>query len=272
MAEFSPEVMAILGEPVDDAQEASEAPADAPADAVAASPPGAPPEAPKAPQEAARALRQAAQREREFRQAEADIKAQRAELAQHQAEVAEAKELKRLLKEDPMAFLERTGKSFEELGADLSMGKRLTAGDKALEQIAELTAKLAERDARDEARDIEQRFSDVKNQTFEYVKAKPEYAYVNSAGVHEMVMQAAQAHFDETEEIDVDGAAQRVEAYLESLVEKVRNTDKFRSKNPGRATETVPKTLTQRNTSAAPSRTTAAKTDEERFEEAVSLL
>lgn len=241
-------------------------------------PPAPPPEpvvAAKPALDASRALAARAAKEREFRQQEQAVKKERAELEVYKAEVAEARELARLAKEDPLTFLEKTGHSFEKMGADLITGKRPGLADKAWAAVEELKAEIAKRDAADEARNVDKMYDDTKQDVTSYVTAKAaEYDLINQIGAHEDVFDEVQRHYEETGEIDVDGAAQRVEAYLESMLEKSAKSQKARKFFPSDATAPAakPATLTNQSAATITSRDKAPQTDEELFAAAIAHL
>lgn len=261
---------ALSGVMGDEAQQ--EAPEAAVAAPEAAPPVVAPPQQ-KASLDASRALAARAAKEREFRQQEASVRKERADLDAYKSELADAREMQRLLKEDPNAFLEKSGVSFEQLGADLLSGKRVGVAEKAMAEIESLKARLAERDAQEERRNVDEMYDSTKHDISDYVTSKAsEYDLVNAAGAHDLVFEEVQAHYEETGDIDVDGAAQRVEAYLESISERLSKSQKARKFFPGDVTATTPsKTLTN-NSVIITKRDAAPKTHEELMEAAIAQL
>lgn len=286
MSALSPEVLAALGEVVPDAPvadvpvAASEPFQDAPEASDDATPPEAPPAPSKASQDAAKAMEVRMQKEREFRQAEAAARAasaearkERQELEAYKAELAEARKLRTLAKEDPNAFLKATGHSFEQMATDLAMGKTPTKADEAMQRVAELEQRLAQREAIEQQREVEQKYSNVKQDVTAMLRSKAtEYELIVASEAFEDVLDEAQAHFDKTGEIDVDGAAARVEKDLESLIDRIKSTSKYKQRVPSDATESVPAQLTNRQTQQVKSRNVSAETAEERKERAIAAL
>jgi hypothetical protein len=272
--DLDPAVIAALETAAPDAPEVEQAAPEEPAEALEASTEVEVPAAPVRPStEASKGLRDRAAKEREFRAQEVRLKQERAELEQHKAMLQEAQELIRLSKEDPLAWLEKTGNSFERMGTDLAMGKRGSPVDKVVAELADLKQKFAEQQARETRLAIEEEYEDTREDVQNYlVKNSEKYGYVAASGMHDLVLQAAQSHFEETGEIDLDGAAAKVEAYLESIVEKAQKSSKFKQRSPSSVTEPVSKTLTHRNTSPVKSRETTAVTEKERLANAIALL
>ena len=255
------------------AESAPEEASVAPEAVEAAPPPETTPEPKKPSTEAARGLRDRAAKEREFRAHEAKLKQERAELDQHKAMVAEAQELIRLSKEDPLAWLEKTGHSFERMGTDLAMGKKATVVDKLSAELTQLKQQLAEQNAREQQIAIEDEYEDTREDIQDYlVRNSERYGYTAASGLHDMVLQTAQSHFEKTGEIDLDGAAEQVERYLESIIERVKTSGKYQKRAPSSVMESAPKTLTHKNSSQVKKRDSSALTEEERLANAISLL
>jgi hypothetical protein len=254
-------------------EEAVAAPETALEAAPEAVPEQAPVETPKASLEAAKSLRDRAAREREFRAQEAAIKREKAELERYKAEVAEAQELIRLSKEDPLAWLEKTGNSFERMGTDLAMGKRSSPVDKVVNELNELKQRIAQREALEARMQVAEDYENIRSDITQFVQSKPDkYGYTAASGMHDLVLEAAQSHFEETGQIDLDGAAEQVERYLESIVEKAQKSEKFKSRSRSSATEPAPKTLTHKNSSQVTSRESTTMTEKERLANAIALL
>ena len=273
--DLDPAVIAALeSAPAESAPEEAVAAPETPVEASEAAPPPETTPEPKKPSlEAAKSLRDRAAKEREFRAHEARLKQERAELEQHKAMVAEAQELIRLSKEDPLAWLEKTGHSFERMGTDLAMGKKATVVDKLSAELTQLKQQLAEQNAREQQIAIEEEYEDTREDIQNYlVRNSEKYGYVAASGLHDMVLQAAQSHFEKTGEIDLDGAAEQVERYLESVVERVMKSGKYQKRAPSSVTESAPKTLTHKNSSQVKKRESSALTEEERLANAISLL
>lgn len=274
--DLDPAVLAALDAPADSTPE--EAPQiaapETPVEAAEAAPPAETTPEPKKPStEAAKSLRDRAAKEREFRAHEARLKQERAELEQQRALVAEAQELIRLSKEDPLAWLEKTGNSFERMGTDLAMGKKASPVDKLSAEISELKQRLAEQTAREQQLAIEEEYEDTREDIQYYLtKNSEKYGYVAASGLHDLVLEAAQSHFEKTGEIDLDGAAEQVERYLESIVERVMKSGKYQKRAPSSVTESAPKTLTHKNSSPVKKRESSVLTEEERLANAISLL
>lgn len=272
--DLDPAVLAALDAPAESAPEEAVAVPETPLEASeTAAPPETTPEPKKPSTEAAKGLRDRAAKEREFRAHEARLKQERAELEQHKAMIAEAQELIRLSKEDPLAWLEKTGHSFERMGTDLAMGKKATVVDKLSAELTQLKQQLAEQNAREQQIAIEEEYEDTREDIQNYlVRNSEKYGYVAASGLHDMVLQAAQSHFEKTGEIDLDGAAEQVERYLESVVERVMKSGKYQKRAPSSVTESAPKTLTHKNSSPVKKRESSALTEEERLANAISLL
>jgi hypothetical protein len=273
--DLDPAVIAALeSAPAESVPEEASAAAETPVEASeATAPPETIPEPKRPPLEAAKGLRDRAAKEREFRAYEARLKQERAELEQHKAMVAEAQELVRLSKEDPLAWLEKTGHSFERMGTDLAMGKKATVVDKLSAELTQLKQQIAEQNAREQQIAIEEEYEDTREDIQGYlIRNSERYGYTAASGMHDMVLQAAQSHFEETGEIDLDGAAAKVEAYLESIVERVKTSGKYQKRAPSSVMETAPKTLTHKNSSQVKKRESSALTEEERLANAISLL
>lgn len=240
-----------------------------------ASPPATAPEAkPAVDLTASRNLAARAAKEREYQQQSLASKRAAEEAEAYRKEAEEARELKRLAKEDRLGLLEKLNLKYEDIGTDLLTGKRPGPTEALQAKLEALEARLAEKEKAEEERQIEADFNASRQDVQSLISQKADdYEYINTSKHYDMVFDLVQSHFHETGEIDVDWAAQRVEAYLESVASELVKAKKFSKFIPREAPgQPVTRTLTNHQSTAVPSRNDAPMTDEERFNLAVSLL
>lgn len=220
--------------------EAAEAPPEAP-----------PPEQPKADKlEAIRKFQESARKEREAREAELARK-------EYDAKIKEADELLRLVKENPVAFVERTGLTYDDWARSLVNHKPKSPVDALQEQVSSLTKQIeAERQQQAAAQQMKAA-EKVKNEIVEGIKSSTQFELVNALDMHDTVLDALQAHYDKTGEIrDVAEVAREVEEWLESLTTKAAGTNKVKSKlAPVAQAPRDGRTLTNAQAGAVPART-----------------
>ncbi len=210
-----------------------------------------PAEQPKADKlEAIRKFQESARRERETREAELSRK-------QYDAKIKEADELLRLVKENPVAFVERTGLTYDDWARSLVNHKPKSPVDALQEQVSSLTKQIeAERQQQAIAQQVKAA-EKVKNEIVEGIKSSSQFELVNALDMHDTVLDALQAHYDRTGEIrDVVEVAREVEEWLEALTAKAAGTSKVKSKlAPVVQAPRDGRTLTNAQAGAVPART-----------------
>lgn len=184
------------------------------------------------------------------------------ELHKLRAAVEERNDLLRLLAQDPAAFFEKTGFNFDEIASKVSKRAKPGPLDQVNEKVAKLEQELAERRAREEEAyyaSLENKLSTDINEFLQKNAIKYEFASASPDAVS-LMMEVLQDTYDKTGQIDFESAASKVEAYLETLTDRLSKANKFskyfQQTNPSGGTAPPPKTLTNSASTTAPTRDT----------------
>lgn len=231
-------------------------------------------------------------RERQILDREKAIKAREAD-TEYQSYMSSKKNAK----ENPLAYLQTAGLSYEELTnyliSQVDSTKPLTADDKiaALEKRIEEDKQARVREAQEkEQADLQAAVDQYKTNIKDHIDSdKDKYELIHANDGHDLVFEVALAHWENTggakggEVMAYDKAAEAVEAYLEQQVrDKILKTKKFAPAEPEAKKDGVPgqkltvpsPTLTNRNTVTAPSLNSPSKfmSDEDSKRRAAALL
>jgi hypothetical protein len=201
--------------------------------------------------EALRKFQEKARKERETREAELAAK-------QQYAEVEQAKEMMRLLKEDPIAFVEKAGLQYDDWARSLLNHKPKTEIDALRETVNSLKQQQEQLRAQEAQARQAQAEAAVRNEIISGIKSASQFELINELGMHDAVLDAMQAHYDKTGEIrDVVEVASEVEEWLEGLTAKAVSTSKVKSKLAPAPAAQAPRdgrTITNTQAGAVPAR------------------
>lgn len=220
--------------------------------------------------EALRKFQEKARQERAAREAELAAK-------QQYAEVEQAKEMMRLLKEDPIAFVEKAGLQYDDWARSLLNHKPKTEIDTLRETVNALKQQQEQLRAQELQAQQARAAEAVRNEIITGIKSASQFELINELGMHDAVLDAMQAHYDRTGEIrDVVEVASEVEEWLEGLTAKAVSTSKVKSKLAPPPAAQAPRdgrTMTNTQAGAVPARVNSGLlSKEESIAAAAALL
>lgn len=195
-----------------------------------ATPPAAPAPEPVAaqpvvePPRASRALRELMEKENHIRKEAESLKAQKAEIEQ-------ARELQRLLKEDPLAFFEKSDVSYDDITKKIVEGVRPNPTAKLEEEIAQLREKVTRRDEEEYEVSKQQAIDEAKDAVKTYVETAQDFPLVKALGAHNVVFQAMFDEFQQTGNMpDEKAVASKVEQYFSNIVDTLSKVESVRQR------------------------------------------
>lgn len=213
-------------------------------------------------------------KERQVQEAQAQLKAERKALE-------EAKELQRLAKENPLAFLEKSGVTYKELTDKYVKNVDPTAPFKS--ELEELKAWKAQQEEEARRYREEATIQDVRSEIHSFVESSEEFPLVKALGGHDLVSSRIIEHYRTTGEVKSEyDVARDVEAETREFVNKLLTMPQIQElvkaqvkQDPANVTPTEPqsKTLTNDHSAAAGLRADSAELSyAERRERAAALL
>lgn len=148
------------------------------------------------------------------------------------AEYLEFKKLKANAKNNPLEIMEKFGLTYDELTDYVISGKHSKDPSvRALEEkIAKMEAESREREEKTK-KEIEQSQIAALNENIKAtcLKASDQFDLVNTWGAYNLVYNVMQEHYNKTQEVlEIDKAAEKVEAYLEKESQKYQSSKKLR--------------------------------------------
>lgn len=153
-------------------------------------------------------------------------------------QVEQLRSLEKMLREDPVAFLEKTGMSFDDF-ASLYVKKVHNEPDSLEDRFNSLAEKIAqyEKQAEEQAAKKEQAYIEAQVTAFKesitsHAKADTDkYELINAEGAYDEVFEVVQKYWEETGKVlAIDKACEVVEEHLESEAKKLLSLKKLQAK------------------------------------------
>lgn len=222
----------------DDAQEPVEAPAEEevvqePEAVVEAAGDTEEPEVPADEEEADKRFTLLAEREVKLRTLEKEVKEKESNLGKSVTQLRKEiyADIVKLLDDDPQGFFDEAGKKYEDISKKmlekrpdptaLRLKKEVNALQEKIRQQEEQRAQAKQRELLEEAR----------KETRQFVDGSEAHPLTKAAGMYDEVLEVIQVHYSETgQELSYDAAADRVEAYLTDLVDKLTPSKPLKAK------------------------------------------
>jgi hypothetical protein len=226
-----------------------------------------------------------------------EVKAREAEIEAREAKVREQEESYTLGKKDPIAALKRLGWSYEDITNHILNDQKPTP-ESEIKSVREEMAQWRKQQEEEKEKerlsledkkkaDYDRAIEDFKSEMNEYIEQNTEtYELINLHEQQELVYATIEEHYQTTlnagkpKILSNKEACDLVESYLESQLEKLAQTKKFKSKYSAPQPEaegqdkgaTPVKTLTNNMQSSAAPSSLPAKTEQERLQRALAAL
>lgn len=248
IAKTAKQPVAVAPEPAQEAEEVSDQEeaaqeAQAPVEAPEAEEPAEEPE-----EEADRRFSVLAEREVKLRNLERDIKTKEANLGKSVDQLRKEvlADLKRNLEEDPQGFWDEMGAKYEEVSKKMLEKRPDPTALRLKREVGELQKRIEEQDRQKAEQERKRLYDAALAETRSFIETSEAHPRVRAAGMHNEVLEVIQVHYSETgQELSYDAAADKVEAYLTDLEDKLTASRPSKAKTKAAPEQRPAKTASQ---------------------------